>query len=132
MRRAAISIAGNIAEGAARTGSKEFIQFLYISLGSASELDTQIEIARRIGLGEPSDLEKLELQTNMISRMLQGLIRSVKRKSPVKPLVPNHQSLITNRIQVLQHFLLKCRKVGQPCFAYLINYLIIYPGVFVN
>lgn len=47
MLRAAISIASNIAEGAARTGSKEFIQFLYISLGSASELDTQIEIARR-------------------------------------------------------------------------------------
>ena len=81
MRRAAISIASNIAEGAARTGSKEFIQFLYISLGSASELDTQIEIARRIGLGEPSDLERLQLQTNMTSRLLQGLIRSVKRKS---------------------------------------------------
>jgi len=81
MRRAAISIASNIAEGAARTGSKEFIQFLYISLGSASELDTQIEIARRIELGEPSDLERLQLQTNMISRLLQGLIRSVKRKS---------------------------------------------------
>ncbi|MCL0074336.1 four helix bundle protein, partial [Dehalococcoidia bacterium] len=45
MRRAAISIASNIAEGAARAGNKEFIQFLYISLGSASELDTQIEIA---------------------------------------------------------------------------------------
>lgn len=59
MRRAAISIASNIAEGAARTGSKEFIQFLYISLGPASELDTQIEIAKRTGLGEPSDLERL-------------------------------------------------------------------------
>ncbi len=81
MRRAAISIASNIAEGAARTGSKEFIQFLYISLGSASELDTQIEIAKRTGLGEPSDLERLQLQTNMTSRLLQGLIRSVKRKS---------------------------------------------------
>jgi len=91
MRRAAISIASNIAEGAARTGSKEFIQFLYISLGSASELDTQIEIAKRTGLGEPSDLERLQLQTNMTSRLLQGLIRSVKRKSQ-----QNHQSLITN------------------------------------
>jgi len=81
MRRAAISIASNIAEGAARTGSKEFIQFLYISLGSASELDTQIEIAKRIGLCELPDLERLQLQTNMTSRLLQGLIRSVKRKS---------------------------------------------------
>jgi four helix bundle protein len=80
MRRAAISTASNIAEGAARASSKEFIQFLYISLGSASELDTQIEIAQRVGLGEPSELKRLQLQANMVSRLLQGLIRSVKRK----------------------------------------------------
>lgn len=93
MRRAAISIASNIAEGAARTGSKEFVQFLYISLGSASELDTQIEIAKRIGLGELSDLERLQLQANMISRMLQGLIRSVKRKNlKTQSPITTHQS----------------------------------------
>jgi four helix bundle protein len=90
MRRAAISIASNIAEGAARTSSKEFIQFLYISLGSASELDTQIEIARKIGLGNMSEIEALQLKLNGISRMLQGLIRSVKTKSS------QNQSLITN------------------------------------
>ena len=92
MRRAAISIASNIAEGAARTSNKEFIQFLYISLGSASELDTQIEIARKIGLGNISEIEALQLKVNGISRMLQGLIRSVKTKSRKA----NHQSLITN------------------------------------
>jgi four helix bundle protein len=48
MRRSAVSIASNIAEGAARASDKEFIQFLYISPGSASELDTQIEIAKNI------------------------------------------------------------------------------------
>ena len=90
MRRAAISIASNIAEGAARTSSKEFIQFLYISLGSASELDTQIEIARKIGLGNIAEIETLQLRLNGISRMLQGLIRSVKTK------VPKGQSLITS------------------------------------
>jgi len=57
MRRAAVSIASNIAEGAVRASNKEFVQFLYISLGSASELDTQIEIARKIKLGDPSKLE---------------------------------------------------------------------------
>jgi len=82
MRRAAISVASNIAEGAARAGSKEFAQFLYVSLGSASELDTQIEIAKRTGLGALPDLESLQLRSNMISRMLQGLIRSVKSKNP--------------------------------------------------
>jgi len=50
MRRAAVSIAGNIAEGAARNGQREFTQFLYIALGSASEMETQLEIARRVGL----------------------------------------------------------------------------------
>ena len=45
MRRSAVSVASNIAEGAARQGNKEFIEFLYIASGSASELDTQIEIS---------------------------------------------------------------------------------------
>ena len=81
MRRAAVSIASNIAEGAARATGKEFIQFLHISLGSASELDTQIEVARRIGLGTASEIDALQLNVNAISRMLQGLIRSVKKRA---------------------------------------------------
>ncbi len=50
MRRAAVSIASNIAEGAARDGSKEFVKFLYISLGSASKLDTQSKSLNRADL----------------------------------------------------------------------------------
>jgi four helix bundle protein len=97
MRRASISIASNIAEGAARAGSKEFVQFLYISLGSASELDTQIEIARKIGLGNKSEIETLQLEVNGISRMLQGLIRSVKtRTSKGQSPITNHQSPVTS------------------------------------
>ncbi len=48
MRRAVVSIASNIAEGAARKGKKEFQQFLNIARGSLSELDTQVEIAYRL------------------------------------------------------------------------------------
>jgi four helix bundle protein len=52
MRRASVSVPSNIAEGAARRGEKEFVQFLYISLGSLSELETQCLIARRLGYVE--------------------------------------------------------------------------------
>ena len=48
MRRAAISVPSNIAEGAARQTKKEFMQFLHMAQGSLSELDTQIEIAKRL------------------------------------------------------------------------------------
>lgn len=79
MRRSAVSVASNIAEGAARQGNKEFLQFLYIALGSASELDTQIEISRKIGFGEGRQLDEVQKHLEMISKMIQGLIRSVKR-----------------------------------------------------
>jgi four helix bundle protein len=80
MRRSAVSIASNIAEGAARHGKKEFLQFLYISLGSASELDTQIEIARRAELGDDSALRQLDGLRIRVSKLIQGLIRSVKER----------------------------------------------------
>jgi len=48
MRRAVVSISSNIAEGAARSTKKEFIQFLYIALGSLSEVETQLIIAQRL------------------------------------------------------------------------------------
>lgn len=48
IRRSAVSIPSNIAEGSARQGNKEFVQFLYISLGSLAELETQLNIARNL------------------------------------------------------------------------------------
>jgi len=80
MRRAAISIPSNIAEGAARRTDKDFIHFLYIALGSASELDTQCEIGCRIGLLDEASREKLQRRVEEVSKMLYGLIRSVRGK----------------------------------------------------
>lgn len=80
MRRAAVSIASNIAEGAARQSRKEFVQFLCIAGGSASELITQIIIADRIGFGDSLELARTRQSTERVARMLQGLIKSLRRK----------------------------------------------------
>ena len=82
MKRAVVSIASNIAEGAARNSQKEFIQFLYIALGSASELDTQIEICKEIrfkNLNEKT-LDNLQNELAIISKMIYGLISNLKTK----------------------------------------------------
>ena len=80
MRRASVSISSNIAEGAARQSKKEYIQFLYIASGSASELDTQLDISEEIGLVKSEQLKTLRDSIESVSRMLQGLIRSLKKR----------------------------------------------------
>ena len=78
MRRASVSIASNIAEGAARNTPREFAQYLYIALGSASELETQLEIARRVNLINEVDWARIDASLARVAQMLRGLIRSVK------------------------------------------------------
>lgn len=81
MKRAAVSVPSNIAEGAARQTSKEFAQFLHMARGSLSELDTQIEIAAQIGYLAPEHRERLDSGVASVSRLLSGLLRSVQRRS---------------------------------------------------
>lgn len=78
MRRAAVSVPSNIAEGCARAGTKELIHFLNIAGGSLSELDTQLEIAKRQGY--LSDAESLVSRIDGVFAMLVALIASLKRK----------------------------------------------------
>ena len=80
LRRAVISIPGNIAEGAARQTRREFVQFLYIARGSLSEADTYIEIARRLGYIEKGSLAMVEQKLIDVDKIITGLIRSLKRK----------------------------------------------------
>ena len=78
IRRAAVSIPSNIAEGAARNHVNEFRQFLYIALGSGAELETQLIIAKMLGFISDEKSQTLINELNSISRMLQGLIKSIQ------------------------------------------------------
>jgi four helix bundle protein len=79
LRRAAVLIPSNIAEGAARSTKKEFNQFLHISLGSLSELETQLLISENLGyLSKEDSLKKIEKLTE-IRRILLGLISSLEK-----------------------------------------------------
>jgi four helix bundle protein len=80
LRRSAVSIPSNIAEGAARQTNKEYIQFLYISLGSLMELDTQLIISKNIELISEQTLNELQLKSQEIGKMLNGLISYRKSK----------------------------------------------------
>jgi four helix bundle protein len=79
MRRCAVSVPSNIAEGAARSGSREFLQFLGIARGSLSELETQVLIAKE--LGYLKNYDALAEQIDSVFRLLGGLINSL-RKTP--------------------------------------------------
>ncbi len=78
MRRAAVSLPSNIAEGAARSSDKEFIRFLYYSLGSLSELETQFIVSTRLKL-----LKDVDISDEMINikQMILGLIRFLKNRN---------------------------------------------------
>jgi four helix bundle protein len=78
MRRAAVSIPSNIAEGAIRKGDKELTHFLYISIGSLSELETQYLIAVRLGFTRKED--DFELQLIEVKRLLIGFRNYISNK----------------------------------------------------
>ncbi|MGX9984891.1 four helix bundle protein [Soonwooa purpurea] len=80
IRRASVSVPSNIAEGAGRKSDKEFLQFLYISLGSVQEIATQILISLNLNYLTKSEYEILLIKLHQISKMLSGLIKSVKEK----------------------------------------------------
>ena len=79
LKRSAISIPSNIAEGAARKGRKEFSRFLFISLGSISELETQIEIAKQLQYISLNKFVELECEIIIIKKMLIKLIQSINK-----------------------------------------------------
>lgn len=79
VRRAAASIPANIAEGKARRSEGDFVRFLRIAAGSLAELETFLELARRLEFATPEALVDLEDQAGEVSRMLYGLIGAITK-----------------------------------------------------
>jgi len=80
MRRAAVSVPSNTAEGAARHTTKEFLTFLYIARGSLAELETQLRLTRAIGY-LPDDLVSPALASaDEVGRLLTSVIAGLKRR----------------------------------------------------
>jgi len=85
MRRAAVSVASNIAEGKGRHSRKEFLQFLYLARGSLTELETQIFIAKELEYLEIETAKGIEDAAVELGRVLNGLAASLQtRIDPAK------------------------------------------------
>jgi len=78
IRRCAVSIPSNIAEGFMRKNTKEYVQFLHIALGSLGELDTQVELSMRIGFIKEE--QNLNENITRIRKQLYGLIKVLKER----------------------------------------------------
>lgn len=78
IRRAAISIPSNIAEGSRRSSRKDYRNFLMKAYGSGSELETQIEIAKRLPFGEKMDFHRVDSLLEEVMRMLNKMTSELK------------------------------------------------------
>lgn len=81
IRRSAVSIPSNVAEGAGRQSKLEFRQFLYIALGSSIELETQLIISRNLGFIDSDCCTELCEELTNIIRMIHGLINNISKTS---------------------------------------------------
>ncbi len=79
MRRSAVSVPGNIAEGNGRAGRNEYIHFLTIARGSLNETAYYVTLARDLGYMTAQESKSLDESVAMVGRLLAGLIRSLKK-----------------------------------------------------
>ncbi|MEX2306501.1 MAG: four helix bundle protein [Pirellulales bacterium] len=82
LRRAAVSVPANIAEGHARSSTKDYLRYVAIAIGSLAETATFIELAGRLGYGSLDDLRKIFEMTTEERRMLRALQKSLRRRLP--------------------------------------------------
>ena len=80
VRRAAVSIPSNIAEGSARRSTREFLAFLHIARGSSAELETQLQIAFNVGYLAERDLGPVLARLDEVGRLLNAVITGLRRR----------------------------------------------------
>ncbi len=85
IRRAAVSVPSNIAEGAARTTTGDYLQSLSVASGSLAEVETQLILANRLEMLSKAAFDDLLLEAGEISRMLGGLKRALRSKHHQTP-----------------------------------------------
>jgi four helix bundle protein len=85
MRRAAVSVGSNIAEGCGRSGNRDFLRFLRIARGSSTELAFQLSLSAELGFGDPTEHLVVADLIDHLQRMLNRLSASVHRKATLPP-----------------------------------------------
>jgi four helix bundle protein len=81
LRRAAVSVPTNIAEGASREHKREYVHFLSVARGSIAEAEYLLHLSRRVGYLEDDEYKKVEELREETAKTLQGLINSVKKEA---------------------------------------------------
>ena len=89
LQRAAVSVPSNIAEGHARSSTKDYLRFISIAMGSLAELETQLELSARLDYIDQPKLGELLAIADQLGRMLQGLRKSLQGKLAPPSLAPN-------------------------------------------
>ena len=88
LRKSSLSIPSNIAEGFSKHSTPTYVRHLWTSHGSGAELETQVEVGRRVELIDPRSAEMLITDSQEIGRMLNGLVQSLERSVPEQMSVP--------------------------------------------
>lgn len=94
LRRAGVSVPSNIAEGSSRNSPKEFVRYLSIASGSCAEVETQLEIAKRLGFVNEEQLASPLNETREIQKMIHSFSSSIENK-----LIKKIKNQITDKLQ---------------------------------